>query len=139
LLEGRYRVDAQVSRWANDEPPPWFGGALEDVEAGRQDLQLELRRVDHVSGRVVDAAGQPRRGIVVLVVQAEAEGHTARDITDEVGRFRVRVRRGTIVDLRYGEALDTTVPGLVNEPNPDTAVLYRGVRAGATELVLELR
>jgi hypothetical protein len=134
LAEGRYRVTASVSRWANAEPATWIGSSLDDVAAGREDVQLVLRRAAFIAGRVVDGLGRPCKGIAVEAVAADGQDR-ASDMTDDEGAFRLSVLPGTVRDLRYGEPGQ---PAGSETPRAKTARSYPGVRAGKSGLVLQL-
>ena len=130
LADGRYAVQVAMSHWANDELPPWLGSEVGDVAAGREDLRLVLHRAAVITGKVVDAAGLPRKGVAVTAVGPGIDHQGARSLTRDDGTFRLLLLPGTVCDLRYGGSPDPTTG---KEPE------YPGVSAGTTGLVLVLK
>lgn len=138
LAEGRYRVTASLSNWANDEPSPWIGTTVDDVDAGREDLRVVLRRAAWISGRVVDAEGRGLAGIAVLAVEAGGKDIESRTKSAQDGSFRLRVPPDSLWDLRYGEAFELRDVPLL-EVRAETARTFKAVRAGTAEVSLEWR
>ncbi|MHC5062978.1 MAG: hypothetical protein ACYTG5_03270 [Planctomycetota bacterium] len=83
-------------------------GASQPVSAraGDRDLVLDLRALVPMTGKVLDAEGQPAAGVQVLAYQSGlARGPAAvltRATTDEMGAFRLDLPEKCLVDLVTG-------------------------------------
>lgn len=95
---------------------------LEDVVAGVDDLEIALPPAVTIDGTVRDASGAARAGVMVFARDAGTGDLAAYERCDEEGRFVLRLRAGSIVDLCLGA--------------PRGAPIERAIPAGRSDVVL---
>ena len=119
----RVRVTGVPLGWLS---PPTNRETL--VAADQTSVRLPLERGESISGVVRRRDGRPLSGALVVVRPSEAGGACLADVH---GAFRTTVRPGIVCDVVFESDVlksgQTALYGIV-----------RGVRAGATEVVLEV-
>ncbi|MCA9706565.1 MAG: carboxypeptidase regulatory-like domain-containing protein [Myxococcales bacterium] len=95
LDPGRYRVTVSTAEGSGRAEV-----TVDEGQTARQDVVLE--HLAKVTGRIVDAQGQPVAGAVLMLgegadgrVSIESDGEQEHDTTDEDGRFEVRCASGS--------------------------------------------
>jgi hypothetical protein len=141
-----FRAVAPGTYWLTASPPdaspegaPRLGhGILENVPAGSSGLELVLPLLVEITGRVVEADGEPLEHALVVVTGKLQNAVVESVLSGPDGAFRLEVPHGLSVDLR----------ALRTEPNPGSRLGRRsldlpagtalGVAAGSTGIVLRL-
>ena len=118
----------------------WIHGQKASVRAGSQDVEVLLRAMATVEGRILTDSGNPAPGIMVYAsIRGAGEGFPSRAVlTDSGGGFRLEVGEGDLVDVIAGPPTDER-PGYITLPDPEKAVTVEGIRAGTRDLVIRLR
>jgi hypothetical protein len=100
LRKGLYRVGAQATYWSF--PPDRDGttvpAEVASIQAGKEDLELRLRRPAWIEGEVLDESGQPVTDAWVTATIRERVGVGSAK-TDAKGHFRVMVGEDDVVEL----------------------------------------
>ncbi|MBT3194495.1 MAG: hypothetical protein HN341_18265 [Verrucomicrobia bacterium] len=135
LSEGRYTINIQDGRDTVS--------TLSDIEAGTDDIFVSLGAQHSVTGRVVDAEGNPLSGVGVGTARQRegsarfgSSGARQSDIeTDSNGMFSVTVREGS--PYRITASLSPYLPGnstvdLSTPASFDNAVIEMTLKEGAT-------
>jgi hypothetical protein len=130
LPAGRYSIGMQI------DFGDWLGGTTSDIEAGREEVVLHVRRAAKIAGRVTDAAGRPVGNVEILAL---ADGH-------EFAEWR-KVRGGGVAWARsdaHGRfELGWLLPGrgytVLAGGGEWSAVTARSVTTGTEDLRLSVR